>query len=234
MKKSRKKSRARSIITNIGIVILAFIVIISLSPFIINFTVVKSMEPYICSSDNPLLVSKNPQCILVLGAGLKVDGTPSPMLMDRLDTAISLYNKGVAPKLLLSGDHGKEYYDEIKSMKNYCTLQGVPLDDIFLDHAGFSTYESIVRAKKVFKVESMVIVTQEYHQYRALYTATKLGLDVYGVSASLREYSGQNLRDQREFFARNKDFFQTLYWPDPTYLGNPIPITGASAPSHLE
>ena len=216
---------------------MALIIIIitaALTPFIVNFWVVKTTESYILSSDDPMLLSKNPQCILILGAGLSSDGTPSPMLKDRLDTGISLYNKGVAPKILLSGDHGKKYYDEIKSMKNYCLEHGVPFEDIFLDHAGFSTYESIIRAQKIFEVESLIIVTQEYHQYRALYTAKKSGLDAYGVSASLREYSGQGLRDQREFFARNKDFLQTLYWPDPTYLGEPIPITGDSAPSHIE
>lgn len=234
MKKSRKKSKAKSIVKNMLIIMLAFVITVSLTPFAINLWVVKTMEPYLYSLDDPSLIGKNPQCILVLGAGLSESGTPSPMLKDRLDTAISLYNKDVAPKLLLSGDHGKKYYDEIKSMKNYCLEQGVPLEDLFLDHAGFSTYESIVRSQKVFQVQRMIIVTQEYHQYRALYTARKTGIEAYGVSASLREYSGQDIRDQREFFARNKDFLQTLYWPDPTYLGDPIPITGDSALSQVE
>ncbi len=232
--KIRGKSKAKSTIKKIAIGLMILIVTAALTPFVINFWVVKTMESSILAADSPGLLKKNPQCILVLGAGLNWDGTPSPMLKDRLDTGISLYQKGVAPKLLLSGDHGKEYYDEIKSMKNYCLEQGVPLEDMFLDHAGFSTYESIIRAQKVFKVTSLIIVTQQYHQYRALYTAKKAGLEAYGVSASLREYSGQSLRDQREFFARNKDFLQTLYWPDPTYLGAPIPITGDSGPSHVE
>ena len=232
--KSKIKSKTKSRIKIIALSLVVIIVMAGLTPFAIDFWVVKSTESYILSPDDPDLVSQNPQCILVLGAGLKSDGTPSPMLKDRLDTGISLYKKGVAPKLLLSGDHGKEFYDEIKSMKNYCLEQGVPLEDMFLDHAGFSTYESIIRAQKVFEVTSLIIVTQEYHQYRALYTAKKAGLDAYGVSASLREYSGQSLRDQREFFARNKDFLQSLYWPNPTYLGDSIPITGDSEPSHIE
>ena len=232
--KSKIKSKTKSRIKIIALSLVVIIVMAGLTPFAIDFWVVKSTESYILSPDDPDLVSQNPQCILVLGAGLKSDGTPSPMLKDRLDTGISLYNKGVAPKLLLSGDHGKEFYDEIKSMKNYCLELDVPFEDIFLDHAGFSTYESIIRAQKVFEVERLIIVTQEYHLFRALYTAKKTGLDVYGVSSSLREYSGQKLRDQREFFARNKDFLQTLYWPDPTYLGVPIPISGDSAPSHVE
>lgn len=231
---SKAKSKTKSRIKKIALGLMVLIITTALTPFIINFWVVKTMETSILAADDPGLLSKKPQCILVLGAGLNWDGTPSPMLKDRLDTGVSLYKKGVAPKLLLSGDHGKEYYDEIKSMKNYCLEQGVPLEDMFLDHAGFSTYESIIRAQKVFEVTSLIIVTQQYHQYRALYTAKKAGLDAYGVSASLREYSGQSLRDQREFFARNKDFLQTLYWPDPTYLGESIPITGDSGPSHVE
>ena len=232
--KSKAKSKMKSRIKKISLTLVVLIVAIALTPFVINLWVVKTMESSILSQEDPMLTNSNPQCILILGAGLNWDGSPSPMLKDRLDTGISLYNKGVAPKILLSGDHGKKYYDEIKSMKNYCLEHGVPFEDIFLDHAGFSTYESIIRAQKVFEVERLIIVTQEYHLFRALYTAKKTGLDVYGVSASLREYSGQELRDQREFFARNKDFLQTLYWPDPTYLGEPIPINGDSGPSHIE
>lgn len=232
--KSKGKSKAKSRIKKIALTLVVLLVASALSPFVINLWVVKTTESSILSQDDPLLENNNPQCILILGAGLNWDGSPSPMLKDRLDTGISLYNKGVAPKLLLSGDHGKEFYDEIKSMKTYCLERDVPFEDIFLDHAGFSTYESIIRAQKVFEVDRLIIVTQEYHLFRALYTAKKTGLEVYGVSASLREYSGQELRDQREFFARNKDFLQTLYWPDPTYLGDPIPITGDSGPSHIE
>ena len=232
--KSKAKSRIKSRIKKISLTLAILVLAAGLTPFVINLWVVKTMESSILSQDDPLLEYNNPQCILILGAGLNWDGTPSPMLKDRLDTGIYLYNKGAAPKLLLSGDHGKEFYDEIKSMKNYCLEHDVPFEDIFLDHAGFSTYESIIRAQKVFEVERLIIVTQEYHLFRALYTAKKTGLDVYGVSASLREYSGQELRDQREFFARNKDFLQTLYWPDPTYLGEPIPINGDSGPSHIE
>ncbi|MDX9888186.1 MAG: ElyC/SanA/YdcF family protein [Anaerovoracaceae bacterium] len=232
--KSKGKSKAKSRIKKIALTLVVLLVASALTPFVINLWVVKTTESSILSQDDPLLENNNPQCILILGAGLNWDGSPSPMLKDRLDTGISLYNKGVAPKLLLSGDHGKEFYDEIKSMKTYCLERDVPFEDIFLDHAGFSTYESIIRAQKVFEVDRLIIVTQEYHLFRALYTAKKTGLEVYGVSASLREYSGQELRDQREFFARNKDFLQTLYWPDPTYLGDPIPITGDSGPSHIE
>ncbi len=208
------------------------LILVVLLPFLINGFVIQQGKARMVSSQQLIAQTNSYQCILVLGAGLRPDGGPSPMLKDRLDLAISLYEAQVAPTLLLSGDHGKKYYDEVNSMLAYCLAQGVPKEDIFLDHAGFSTYESMVRAQKIFQVKRAVVVTQEYHLYRALYIGRRLGIDVQGASATLREYQGQAARDQREFFARNKDFLQTLTWPDPTYLGEPIPITGDSALSH--
>ncbi|MBQ3185890.1 MAG: YdcF family protein, partial [Firmicutes bacterium] len=110
-----------------------------------------------------------PECIMVLGASVHPDGTPSPMLEDRLEAGIELYNRGVAPKLLLTGDNGQIEYNEVEAMKNYAVNAGVPEEDIFLDHAGFSTYDSVYRASYVFGVESMVAVTQEYHLFRTLH-----------------------------------------------------------------
>ena len=165
-------------------------------------------------------------CILVLGCGVKDDGTPSAMLRDRLDRSIELYFSGAAPKLLMSGDHGRTTYDEVNTMKNYAIERGVPSEDIFMDHAGFSTYESIYRAKEIFQVKSLIIVTQEYHLYRALYLADALGLNCYGVSSDYYIYSGQTYREIREILARNKDFFTALFKPYPTYLGKAVPVNG--------
>ena len=102
-------------------------------------------------------------CILVLGCGLRPDGEPTQMLKDRLDEAVALYKQGMAPKLLMSGDHGRVQYDEVNKMKEYAMAQGIPSEDIFMDHAGFSTYESAYRAKEIFQVQSMIVVTQQYH-----------------------------------------------------------------------
>lgn len=110
-------------------------------------------------------------CVLVLGCGLEADGSPSPMLHDRLQQGVALYQKEAAPKLLVSGDHGREEYDEVNAMKRFAEEQGVPSEDVFMDHAGFSTYESVYRARDIFQVRRMVIVTQEYHLSRALYIA---------------------------------------------------------------
>ncbi len=166
-------------------------------------------------------------CIIVLGAGVRDDGSPSHMLEDRLKVGIELYKMGCAPKLLMSGDHGREHYDEVGAMLNYARENGVPDDDIFLDHAGFSTYESIYRAKEIFGAEKILIVTQEYHLYRALYIADSFGLDADGVSADLRTYVGQSMREVREIAARFKDFFYTVFKPEPTYLGEKIPLEGS-------
>ena len=164
-------------------------------------------------------------CILVLGAGIR-NASPSPMLEDRLLTAIDLYNKGVAPKILVSGDHENYNYDEVNVMKNYLKENGIPSEDIFMDHAGLSSYDSIYRAKKIFKANKIIIVTQKYHLYRSLYIAKSLNINAYGVSATKKEYANQFKRDIREVAARLKDFIKCIIRPNPTYLGEVIPIKG--------
>ena len=166
-------------------------------------------------------------CILVLGCLVRKSGEPSDMLNDRIMTGVALYEAGVSPKILMSGDHGREDYDEVSTMKRVAAEAGVPTEDIFLDHSGFSTYESVVRAKEIFGAKKIVIVTQEYHLYRALYLAEKLGLDAYGVSADLRSYGGQWKRDLREVLARAKDVLYALTKPAPTYLGEPVSLNGS-------
>lgn len=164
------------------------------------------------------------QCILVLGASVLPDGTPSEMLRHRLDVGIDLYKQGVAPKMIMSGDNGTESYNEVQAMKAYAIKRGVPSEDIFCDHAGFSTYESMYRAQAIFGVERMVVVTQTYHLYRALYTADALGMQVCGVPSDLNVYSGQSYYDFREVFARTKDFFQVAIHAKPTFEGDPISL----------
>ena len=148
------------------------------------------------------------------------------MLEDRLLEGINLYQNGVSDKILMSGDHGRDEYDEVNIMKDYAIEKRIPSEDIFMDHAGFSTYESIYRAKEIFQAKKVVIVTQRYHLYRALYIAKKLGLEAYGVGADPREYRGAFNREVREIIARNKDFIKCILKPKPTYLGEIIPISG--------
>ncbi len=165
-------------------------------------------------------------CIIVLGCQVRDDGSLSHMLRDRLMRSLEVYNAGAAPKLLMSGDHGRKDYDEVGAMKQYAIDNGVPSENVFMDHAGFSTYETVFRAKKIFEADKVIIITQEYHLYRALYIAEKLGIEAYGVSADLNRYAGQSMRDFREILARCKDFAKCVFKPKPTYLGDAIPVGG--------
>ena len=162
----------------------------------------------------------------IRGCYVNENGEPSAMLSDRLKRGVALYETAAAPKLLMSGDHGRDNYNEVAAMKQYALNNGVPSENIFMDHAGFSTYESIFRAREVFQAKKILIVTQEYHLHRALYIANQLGVEAYGVASDYRSYVGQTMRDIREVLARVKDFGLGIFKPDPTYLGDAIPIFG--------
>ena len=197
------------------------VIVIAVIVFVINFYVIFKTKNQILESVN----KDDIDCILVLGAGVR-NGKPTDMLADRLLTAIDLYNKNVAPKIIMSGDHSNADYDEVNIMKNFAIDKGVPSTNIFMDHAGFSSYESLYRAKEIFEAKKIVIVTQKYHLYRSLYIANKLGLEAYGVSADLRKYIGQSYREFREVLARDKDFVKCFFKPKSTYLGEVIPVSG--------
>ena len=126
----------------------------------------------------------------------------------------------------MSGDHGRTDYNEVGTMKQWAINEGINSSDIFMDHAGFSTYESMYRAKEIFGADKIVIVSQEYHLYRAIYVARALGIEAYGVAADYRSYGGQFMRDVREIAARIKDFGTSIFKPLPKYLGDQIPIEG--------
>ena len=211
-----KKINLKKLIkTAIIIGIIGIIVLMGL-----NIYIVKSTEKRIQST-----FTEEYDCILVLGAGVR-DGKPRPMLQDRLNYAIDLYRKGVAPKLLMSGDHGRKDYDEVNIMKEYAINMGVPSEDIFMDHAGFSTYESIYRARDIFKADKIIIVTQKYHLFRALYISERLGVEAHGYASDPQKYAGSTYREFREVLARNKDFVYCILKPKPTYLGEAIPVSG--------
>ena len=203
------------------VIVLIIIIVTILS---INFYVKASTQKQIIENNNYSDLN-DIDCIIVLGAGIWGD-KPSPMLEDRLLEAIALYEDNVSPKLLMSGDHGRIEYDEVNTMKNFAIERGVRSEDIFMDHAGFSSYESIYRAKEIFGAKKIVIVTQKYHLYRALYIANRLGLEAYGVGSDPREYVGATYREMREILARNKDFVKCIFKPEPTYLGDAIPVSG--------
>lgn len=208
----------------IWVIALIILMIIIAAVVLINLYIIKSTENRIVPADK---TAGGYDCILVLGAGVKDDGTPSAMLKERLECALKLYKNGVSEKILVSGDHGTDEYDEVNTMKDWLKNAGVPPENIFMDHAGFSTYDSIYRAAHVFEVKKACIVTQKYHLYRALYLAEKLGIESVGTDAMQIRYGGQEMRDAREAAARIKDFFSGIFLPKPKYLGDTIPVYGS-------
>ncbi len=199
--------------------------------FIINAAVIGAAAPYVFGIEDMDSIEKA-DCVIVPGALVYGDERLSLVLRDRVDCAISLYNAGKAERLLFSGDHGQTDYDEVNAMMDYAIKKGVPKEDIFLDHAGFSTYESMYRARDVFRVKSCIIVTQNFHVSRAVYIARALGLDATGVNSDPRVYSNATRDAIRESLARVKDFFSVIFLPEPKYLGDAIPIFGDSGLTH--
>jgi len=189
-----------------------------------DYYVDKDGSQYICS---PSSVPEG-EAILILGAYVFPDGQLSDMLRDRVTVGFELYQQGRAPKIIVSGDHSRVEYDEVNSMKDSLIGQGVPGQDVFMDHAGFSTYESIYRTRDIFQAKRVIIVTQAYHLPRALFIARALGLEAYGVPSDLHQYgSAMSAYQTREKLARNKDFWLAkIIRPQPTFLGESIPLSG--------
>lgn len=180
------------------------------------------------SRDRVLSLAEGPpgevDCILVLGCGVYADGSPTPMLYDRLARGVELYGAGWADVLLLSGDNRSADYNELATMDRVAQDLGAPAEAITLDYAGLSTYDSLYRAREIFGVTSLVIVTQDYHLSRALYLAEALGLEAWGVAAEGEDRPGQLYRELREILARDKDFFWAILQPEAAILGDPEPL----------
>lgn len=208
-------------------VVLLVTFILAQIPLLINIYIFEFSSKYILTVEEAS--ERNVDCVLVLGAGVWGD-SPSHMLEERLNKGIEVYNTGCTDRILMSGDHGRENYDEVNVMKDFAIACGAVEDEVFMDHAGFSTYESMYRARDVFQVQSLVIVTQEYHLYRAIYDARKLGLEAYGVCADGQynyALSVKAYNNTREALARCKDFVWCIFKPQPTYLGEAIPISSS-------
>lgn len=224
--KLKNLNKGARIMLAVIIVLLCIALVAGIYALSVNAYVVNSTEDKILTAEDAAML-EDVDCILVLGAG--VEGTTlSHMLEDRVKTGIELYEMGAAPKILMSGDHGQEDYDEVNAMKDYAKDKGVPGEDVFMDHAGFSTYESMYRARDIFQAEKIIIISQQYHLHRAIYIAEYLGLEAYGVDGQLRPYAADTniYNTVREFLARNKDFLYVRMNPSPTYLGEVIPING--------
>ena len=215
----KRRQRARQFALMLGLLLC-----LGLAMAAVNLTMARAQSARILPPEEAAQL-EGVDCVLVLGAKVMPGGAPSHMLEDRCRRAVALFEAGAAPVLLMSGDHGQMEYDEVTCMKQYAVDHGVPSTAVFMDHAGFSTYDSVYRARDVFQAEKIIIVTQRYHLFRALYIARRLGLEAYGVASDYRPYATQAQNSSREFLARCKDFAMCIFKPKPKYLGYPIPLT---------
>ena len=197
------------------IILITIMTIIVLSPLLINLYVILNTTSNIIIKEEYQQL-KDVDYILVLGASVRRE-RPSPMLEDRLKKAIELYNINTQNKILVTGDHTKEDYDEVTIMKNYLLENNIPEEKIIMDPSGVSTYDSIFRVQKQLKAKKIIIVSQKYHLYRALYIANSLGIEAYGVPADDIKYKGATYREVREILARNKDFIKSIIKPTSYY-----------------
>lgn len=208
---------------------LAWVLVLFVTFLAVTFFVDRHIMRVVSASlvDENAANATNARAIVVLGAGVRPDGSLTPMLKDRLDKAYELFERGASKRIIVSGDHGASHYDEPGHMKAYLVSKGIPKEDVFEDHAGFCTYDTVYRAKAIFDAAPAIFVTQEYHLPRTLYIAYKLGLPAVGVKCDTRRYVGQSQRDIREILARVKDFFLCEYKPNPKYLGQKIDLAGS-------
>ena len=223
-KKSSRKHKKYKKILKRGIIFAVCVLIAGISFFFgVQIYVEQSANEYILKD-----AAETPEsdAVMILGALVyKNSSTPSLTLRDRLDYGYELYALGKAKKIIVSGDHGQKDYDEVNVMKGYLLEKGVPREDIFLDHAGFNTYDSMYRAKEIFGVETLLICTQDFHIARSVYIARNLGIDAYGYPC---EDNGINTRanKMRESLARVKAVADITVKRKPQYLGDAIPISG--------
>ncbi|AYE34375.1 SanA/YdcF family protein [Clostridium septicum] len=220
MKKGFLRRIKKSMI--IGIMLLIIILVGSMIAIIQN---VQGYDKYIVKLED---LPRDIDSIIVLGAGVKNDGEPSDILIDRLETALKIYKEDKSDTFVLTGDHGKEDYNEVRAMKDYIMKHDINEKRVFMDHAGFSTYDSMYRAKEIFKVNKAIIVTNEYHLPRALYIARKLGIEAYGIPSDIREYLFIDSYKTREKLAQLKDFiYVNVLKPKPEFLGDEIPVNSS-------
>lgn len=187
-----------------------------------NYFEIKSSSEFVYRDAG---VIRSCEVAIIFGAKVR-GGQMSPMFEDRVTSALDLYRAGKVKKILVSGDHGRAEYDEVNVAKDFLASNGVDVDDIFTDYAGFDTYDTLYRAKEIFGVESAILVTQEFHLYRAIYIAQSMKMNAIGYSADLHKYRGSEIYNAREVLARVKAYFDVIIKSKPKYLGDEIPISG--------
>jgi SanA protein len=207
-----------------GLIVMILVTVVG--TLVIDFFVARIGKKFLRDATE---ISRDYDCIIVPGASVIANSIPSAILQDRLDTAYALYRTSGIERILVSGDHGTIFYDEVNVMRNYLVNKGVPPEAVFMDHAGFDTYQTLYRARDIFGVRRAVIVTQDFHLLRALYIGNRLGIDLSGVDSAIRSYGHDTRNRLREFPARVKAFLECeILRPEPYFLGEKIPIDGAN------
>jgi SanA protein len=192
--------------------------------FAINAGIYSTTKPYIKENMADL---DEAQAALIPGAAIFSNGRLSPVFEARADGAIELYKKGLVSKILVSGDNSTVYHNEVNPVRDYLLRKGIPDEDIFLDHAGFDTYSTMYRARKIFQVKSVIISTQSFHLPRSVFLARSFGMKTQGYRADTAPSSFKNNVHNhiREVLADEKAFMNVLLKREPKFLGDQIPIT---------
>jgi len=169
---------------------------------------------------------------IVPGARIWDDGQPSMILEDRLQAALELHRAGKVRRILVSGDHSRTEYDEVNAMRRWLVDRGVPSDDVFMDHAGLRTLDTMQRAARVFGVRAAIVCTQDFHLARALYLARDAGIDAVGFVADRRAYP-QAVHDQvRETLATAAAVLDVAFGRGPRFLGPRVDLDGDARATH--
>ena len=206
----KPRGRVLRVLLRVAMVLLCLVLFLAIGMIGISEYVRLSMAGSIYSNSDEIKDANDIECVVVLGAGLKSDGTPSNMLEDRIKVGVSVLNATGADYILMSGDKSGKYYDEPAAMKRYAEALGVDPERILIDGKGYSTYDSMTRIKTEYGFERVVVITQKYHLYRALYILEHEGIYAVGVSSDLRGYRWQTMREIREILARVKDFLMCI------------------------
>lgn len=215
-------------IVAITLCLVAFLFVMMIQGYVKSMATTAGVASY--ETMDTLLAEEEPyDAVIILGARVYSDTTVSAVLRDRLLTGYEVYNRGYASKIIVSGDHGQEGYDEVVAMKTFLMELGVPREDIFMDHAGFNTYDSMYRARDIFQVERAVVVTQEFHIFRSVYLGSQLGMEVVGITSDLDNYAGRVYNEVRETLARTKAVWDVeIAQRPPHHLGTAIPVQSTS------
>lgn len=195
-------------------------VLYSLVALILGILLTLGLEAYIKKDASASIYNLSTEVphaktLIILGASVHTDGRLSPILQDRVDTAIDLFKKGKADRILVSGDHISDNYNEVKAIADYLKTHGISKNKLLLDHSGLDTYDSMYRAYHIFGITDAIVVTQKFHLPRAIFIAKHLGLHYHGFEARENEFKIKNKIMKREKLANYKAVFEVIFQIEP-------------------